>query len=292
MPDGISGIFFENQILTAKGLGAFANATMSDGILSGCKVSVSGLNVTMNEGYISICGRVVKIPQQSFTLSADTGHGTYHAIVASVNTNAISDEDTFTQVTISTVTGNASMYSPLNDLHSGYDPTNNFTYDINMSGSTASTWLVILRVQSSQASVSQYNYANAMSMVRLWTNSDLTSSFSAQTLSLPTINKYDALLVVYRKTNGSDAYQRQSMICPYSRSAASGTTYVFDLIHSTLNDSSPYTNVLRQRRMTISPADNTVTFSTGWVTGGSAEGNAGTLIPVEIFGLRAGNIKY
>ena len=107
MPDGINGIFFENQILTAKGLGAFANAAVSDGILTGCKVSISGTSVTIDEGHIMICGRVVKIPQRSFSIASSSSSTLYWAITATVDTSAVSDETDFEQVTLTTTTGDS-----------------------------------------------------------------------------------------------------------------------------------------------------------------------------------------
>lgn len=289
MPDDIKGIFFENQILTAKGLGAFGNATISDGILTGCKVSASGLNVTISEGYIMICGRVAKIPQTNFVLTSSTaGSGRFDAIVATVDTNGTSSEDSFNQVTLSKVEGGTTVLSPIASLHSGYDPVNEFTYDINMGGQTASVWLAICNAFRTTCSVSMYNYASSLSMDLLWKNDAPTSGFDAQTLTIPVLNKYDAVLVTYRKNNESSGYYRQSMICPFDR--ISGNFY-YDIVHSTLSDSAPYTNVMRQRRMTITPASGTIYFTSGWLTGTSDQ-NAGRLIPLEIYGLRAGSVRY
>lgn len=291
MPDGINGIFFENQILTAKGLGAFGNSALSDGILTGCKVSVGSNVVTIDEGYIIICGRVIRIPQTTFTIPSSSGGATvYHAIVATVDTTAISDESSFEQVSLSVSSGNSDVMSPLSNIHSGYDSTNQFIYDINMSGNTASMWLVLVRVNSTTPTIIAYNYAIANSMDLLWKNPSPTSAFDGSTFAtkFPTLSKYDAVLITYRRTNESSnyGYYRSSLICPFGDSG----NYTYTLADASLDGSSNYTIVVRERDVTITPSTGTITFSTGWRSGGSS-GSTGTIIPLEIYGLRAG-ISY
>ena len=289
MPDGINGIFFENQILTAKGLGAFGNSALSDGVLTGCKASISGTSVTIEEGYIIICGRVVKIPQQSFTLASSSTYA-YSAVIATVDTTAASGETTFEQVSLSVSNGTTDVMSPIANVHSGYDSVNQFTYDINMSGSTASTWIAIFRVDSRQSSVVAYNYAIANSMDLLWKNPSPTSGFDGSTFAtkFPTLSKYDAVLITYRRTNESSnyGYYRSSLICPFGDSG----NYTYTLANTSLDGTSNYTIVVRERDVTINPSTGTITFTTGWRSGGSS-GSTGTIIPLEIYGLRAG-ISY
>ena len=292
MPDGINGIFFENQILTAKGLGAFGNSALSDGILTGCKMSSSGLNVTITEGYILICGRLVKIPQTTITFSTGTGHGgRYDAIIATVDTNAVSEEGDFAQVTISKLEGDsASVLSPLSSLRGGYDPTNEFTYDINMGGQTASAWLAICNVNGSNATVKLYNYANSMAMDLLWKNDAPTSAMTSETktLSIPVLNYYDGILIAYRESNSNN--NRETKICLYDRGSSSSFTY--ELISMKLGDDW-YTEV-RQRNVTITPSTGAVVFSAGWYKSSSSYygTSEGSLIPTAIYGLRAGSVKY
>lgn len=291
MPDNINGIFFENQILTAKGLGAFGNSALSDGILTGCKVSINGLSVTVDEGYIIICGRVVKISQQSLTLIASSSRA-YSAIIATVDTSLTSDETDFNQVSLSVSSGDASVTSPIVNVHSGYDSTNQFTYDINMSGTSASTWLVLFSIQGNNASPFAYNYAIANSLDPLWTNSSPNSSFEHQTtvLRLPALTAYNAILVVYKAYNESvtDDNVRSSMICPFVR--GSGSRFYYGLSQAVLTGSSPnYTVVVRQRNMYITPSSGLIEFSYGWRNGSAA--SDAIIIPLEIYGMRAG-ISY
>lgn len=291
MPDSIDGIFFENQILTAKGLGAFGNSAVSDGILTGCKISASGLNITISEGYIMICGRVAKIPQTNFVLNSSTaGSGRFDAIVATVDTNATSSEDSFNQVTLSKVEGSTTPLSPIGSLYSGYDPEHEFTYDINMSGQTASVWLVICNAFRSSCSVAMYNYANSMAMDLLWKNAAPTSYMTSETktLSIPVLNYYDGLLIAYRENTSNN--NRETKICLYDRGSSNSFTY--ELVSMKLGDSW-YTEV-RQRNVTITPSTGAVVFSAGWYKQSSEYygTSEGSLIPTEIYGLRAGSVHY
>lgn len=294
MPDGINGIFFENQILTAKGLGAFGNSALSDGILTGCKASVGSNAVTIGEGYIIICGRVIRIPQTTFTIPSSSGGATvYHAIVATVDTTATSDESSFEQVSLSVSSGNSEVMSPLSNIHSGYDSTNQFTYDINMSGNTASMWLVLVSVNSTTPTVIAYNYAIANSMDLLWTNPSPNSSFEGNAFAtkFPTLNKYDAVLITFKSYNESvsDSNARSSMICPFTRGVSS--TFYYNLNQATLGSaSSSFPVTVRQRNVYITPASGTITFSNGWRSGATSSSNA-VLIPLTIHGMRAG-INY
>ena len=57
----ITGIIFDNQVPTAKGLrGAFASA-LTDGILGGCNITYSGSNITIAEGLVNVAGGVFRI---------------------------------------------------------------------------------------------------------------------------------------------------------------------------------------------------------------------------------------
>lgn len=57
----ISGIIFDNQVPTAKALrGAFKSA-LSDGIISGCNISFSGLVVSIGPGLMNASGGIFQI---------------------------------------------------------------------------------------------------------------------------------------------------------------------------------------------------------------------------------------
>lgn len=276
----INGIFFENQILTAKGLGAFGNAALSDGIVTGCQASTNGLTISLSPGYIVVCGRVINISESlSFTVS---GSNRFYIIRATVNTSGTSTSSDFNQVTIDTV-GGSSVETLIASLNSGYSGTD-FTYDINLNGTTASTWLVAISAGHSIASVSRYNYASSV-MDLLWMNNDTSASFDAQTISIPKLRKYGAVLIVYKGNNGTvDASNpRSSILCPY-RSAS--TSYLYTLAQAITGGSGTWTAVNRQRNVTIDASTGTLAFSTGWINGGTS-GNTAVIIPLEIYGVKA-----
>lgn len=61
----INGLFFEKQPLSSKGLGAFSRKLLSDGVVQGCDFSYAGGNITIQPGYLIICGRLCYIPAET-----------------------------------------------------------------------------------------------------------------------------------------------------------------------------------------------------------------------------------
>lgn len=68
------GVFWDNEVLTAKGLGAMAKMALSDGILNGCAMSLSTGTLIIGAGHIIISGRVVHLDgSDSVDLSSASG---------------------------------------------------------------------------------------------------------------------------------------------------------------------------------------------------------------------------
>lgn len=61
----IKGLFFEKQPISSKGLGAFSRKVLSDGIVQDCDFAYSGVNVTIQPGYLMICGRLCHLPAET-----------------------------------------------------------------------------------------------------------------------------------------------------------------------------------------------------------------------------------
>lgn len=97
----ITGIIFDNQVPTAKGLrGAFKSA-LSDGIISGCDISYtpSGTTVTIGPGLINVSGGVFAISgTEEISLS---NSGSFARIKAKINLSEDATTTTFNQVSFS-----------------------------------------------------------------------------------------------------------------------------------------------------------------------------------------------
>lgn len=295
MPENIEGLFFEKQILTAKGLGAFGCASLSDGILTGCDVTKNGTTLTMSEGWIIICGRPVKIPQRDFTISASSGT-MYHMIKASVDLTAAADVDVFSQVTVELVS-NASLSTLFsNNVASGKSKPAiatgpySFTHDINMSANAASTWLLLFSFVGSTIGNLSYNFAVSRSMVELWRNNDAltaatAAAFDAQTITLPELYGYNAIMIMFRGNASTDptyGYSFNSIICPYEPGV--DATWAYNLTYSYI--SSSWYNYVNQRIMYINGRDATIRFTNCWYAG-KYHGTANDCCkPALIYGLR------
>lgn len=116
----ITGIIFDNQIPTAKGLrGAFKSA-LSDGIISGCNITYSDLNVTIGQGLINVAGGVFQVVgNEVIELS---GSNTYARIKAKIDLSGDATESSFTQVSfVADYANSANGFSALTqqDINTG-----------------------------------------------------------------------------------------------------------------------------------------------------------------------------
>ena len=93
----ITGITFENQVPTAKGLrGAFKSA-LSDGIVGGCAITYSGLNVTIGSGLINIAGGIFQI--SGTEIISVSGSSAFARIKAKIDMSRASTVSEFSRVT-------------------------------------------------------------------------------------------------------------------------------------------------------------------------------------------------
>ena len=273
------GLFFENQILTAKGLGAFGECTMRDGIVSGCTVSVSSMSATIGEGYIVIGGRLFHIDQQTINFStAVSGSYPYYSICASVKTDEDSTTSSFKQAYLWAGYGSSISAAVLPPETS---------VNLNLSGTTRSAWLVAFYVSSGSIAFfnGSYNYAVPPSMILLWKNPTIGNQdgpyLDAGSIVLPALTAYDGLWIVFQQNQSSQ--NRGSMLCVYN-AAGTDSSYdvTYDLVHCNVNQSTGAVEH-RGRKVTISPYLRTVTFTTGR----SSSTNANTIAtPTHIYGLR------
>ena len=110
----------------------------------------------------------------------------------------------------------------------------------------------------------------------LWTNSDPTTSFAAQTLTISGLGDYNYFTVVCgRDTTNSGVRNTTDCYVPNT------TETMYDLSHGAVGNN--YEAVIRQRNVYFTRSSNTVRFSAGWVTGGSADDNT-QMIPLYILG--------
>lgn len=69
----ITGIIFDNQVPTAKGIrGAFMSA-LTDGIVSGCNITTSGLVITVGSGLINAAGGVFQVSGSEEVILQNSG---------------------------------------------------------------------------------------------------------------------------------------------------------------------------------------------------------------------------
>lgn len=267
----IEGIFFENQILTAQGLGAFGDAALSDGILTGFyPIGGTSQTLTVPEGYMAIRGRVFKVPQTTLRITTGSSSVAYTSIIVTVDTTQGSTEESFNQVSMAVSQGSSIAAV-----------TATTTSDINMTGTSASAVLAIINTSTSSPTVLGYNRAVGKSLRQIWTSENSAQAMSATTLSIPNLCAYDAALVVFRRAVDSSWFM--SMICPYEKGVDSDYSYSL---------SAPYIstglyNYTHQRLVTFNGAKGTAVFTNGWYAGGGTAGanSSNVCIPHAIYGM-------
>lgn len=92
----ITGITFDNQVPTAKGLrGAFSSA-LTDGIIAGCPITYSGLALTIGNGLINVDGGIFQISGSEVINLSNSG--AFARIKAKIDLSEASTTTTFSQV--------------------------------------------------------------------------------------------------------------------------------------------------------------------------------------------------
>lgn len=103
----ITGIIFDNQVPTAKGLrGAFKSA-LTDGIVGGCAITYSGANVNIGDGLINVAGGIFKITGTE-TISLSNITGSYARIKAIIDLSQTASSSAFEQVSFGVNYANSS----------------------------------------------------------------------------------------------------------------------------------------------------------------------------------------
>ena len=92
----ISGIIFDNQVPTAKALRGAFKAAITDGIISGCPIVYSGMNITIGSGLINVGGGVFQI--SGTEIVSLTNSGTFARIKAIIDLSESSTVSAFNQV--------------------------------------------------------------------------------------------------------------------------------------------------------------------------------------------------
>ena len=78
----ITGITFDNQVPTAKALRGAFKSTLSDGIISGCNITASQLNVTIGGGLINVAGGVFQVVgSETVVLTASNLYARIKAVI-------------------------------------------------------------------------------------------------------------------------------------------------------------------------------------------------------------------
>lgn len=266
----VIGEFCEGSILPAKGLGAAAHAALTDGILCGCGMTYANGAVTIAPGHVVIGGRAIRIQSSSaVNLSAAGGWARITA--------------TFTPGAAEPVAFGA-VYA------TGLDSFGALTQDeINIAGGSYTGWIATADIDGGAV---YPRYACPPAARRLWTNPAPSAAFAAQTITLPEMAGYDALVVGSARNN--DGFDESSgpylswAVCPI-RTGLSWLANDGELAF-TLDQSAVGTGlqvVVRQRNMYVNPSTGEVRFTTGYYARGAqtGEANPATLIPQAIYGM-------
>lgn len=94
----ITGMTFDNQVPTAKGFRGTFMSALTDGIISGCEISYSGLAVTIGQGLINLAGGVFQISGSETVNLANSG--AYARIKTKIDLSEAATVSTFNQVSI------------------------------------------------------------------------------------------------------------------------------------------------------------------------------------------------
>ena len=93
----MNGIFFDLQTVRARDLGATFGGILSDGKLSGCALSYSGVNLTIARGYYIAKGRLIEIDSAETLQTATTAANGYGRLRLAIDLSIAASESSFTQ---------------------------------------------------------------------------------------------------------------------------------------------------------------------------------------------------
>lgn len=287
MSNDIRGLFFKDQLLGARGLGAFGASALSDGILDGCTVTISSGTVSISPGHVILGGRVFRIAN---TIEVGSVGAAYTSIVATVDLTQTATKNNFNQVLPLSLAKNATLANVLSGDSN----------DINLSGTTHSAWLWVH--DATDGIPDTYRYAKGKSKELLWQNltsggaSAVGDGFAAQSLVLPGLSEFRGIEITFLIEDGLALYDTQSMNIPGAAflltNSDSGSSFSGKKYFPWYADATMLTSGMRHllgRQINIYPEIDTLDFTTGWRNRGSSysTGSAGTyMVPVEIYGVR------
>ena len=93
----MNGIFFDLQTVRARDLGAAFGGILSDGKLSGCALSYSGVNLTIARGYYIAKGRLIEIDSAETLQTTTTAANGYGRLRLVIDLSIAASESSFTQ---------------------------------------------------------------------------------------------------------------------------------------------------------------------------------------------------
>ena len=93
----MNGIFFDLQTVRARDLGAAFGGILSDGKLSGCALSYSGVNLTIARGYYIAKGRLIEIESAETLETTTTSANGYGRLRLVIDLSIAASESSFTQ---------------------------------------------------------------------------------------------------------------------------------------------------------------------------------------------------
>lgn len=93
----MNGIFFDLQTVRARDLGAAFGGILSDGKLSGCALSYSGVSLTIARGYYIAKGRLIEIDSAETLQTATTAANGYGRLRLVIDLSIAASESSFTQ---------------------------------------------------------------------------------------------------------------------------------------------------------------------------------------------------
>ena len=93
----MNGIFFDLQTVRARDLGAAFGGILSDGKLSGCALSYSGVTLTIARGYYIAKGRLIEIESADTLQTATTAANGYGRLRLVIDLSIAASESSFTQ---------------------------------------------------------------------------------------------------------------------------------------------------------------------------------------------------
>lgn len=202
----IKGVFFPNQVIPAKALGAFAAKTVTDGVLSGCDISYGGTVLTVGKGYLIACGRVMEISTTAtVTVSgAASGYARVSVLVDATKTatKAVFEQADFLVEYAAAADGFADPYDE----------------DINMDGKYYQLPLCVVSLSAAGitgiVTEPQQALGRGRGMEPIWTNASLSSAFPAQSLSLGGLEDCDLFFVLWLVRPSTNSYRVSVLYVP------------------------------------------------------------------------------